>query len=274
MGPYFEQAPAYLAASGCAAIVNFPLWKAAAMGQSGFKLTSTTILGRYLESLQPPWRGVTGVVIGMTWARAAIFYGSDVGRQHLLHAGWTPEFATATPPMLISTLVQIVNQPIVRGSVMLQDPSTPNHTLRQALASVCASRGVAAMWHGTSAGILKAVPKYVTAVTVKEWMERSLEPPAAGQQMAGSSSTRSLLRSAKKSVVAGVAGAVLTNPLDVIRNEMFKTDLSLFEAVRQLSRDYPGGRWLVRGCDKNLVAVAVPVACTIFLTDVFSTALL
>ena len=33
-----------------------------------------------------------------------------------------------------------------------------------------------------------------------------------------------LRRSAVKSVAAGVAGAALTNPLDVIRNEMFKTD--------------------------------------------------
>ena len=30
-----------------------------------------------------------------------------------------------------------------------------------------------------------------------------------------------------------------------------------------------GPRWLARGLAKNVVAVAVPVACTIFLTDTF-----
>ena len=30
--------------------------------------------------------------------------------------------------------------------------------------------------------------------------------------------------SAAKSVAAGIAGAALTNPIDVIRNEMFKTE--------------------------------------------------
>lgn len=45
-----------------------------------------------------------------------------------------------------------------------------------------------------------------------------------------------LLRSAVKSVAAGIAGAVLTNPLDVIRNEMFKTDLPLIRTVQTLYR--------------------------------------
>ena len=42
-----------------------------------------------------------------------------------------------------------------------------------------------------------------------------------------------LARSAVKSCVAALAGAVLTNPLDVVRNEMFKTDLSLVATVRR-----------------------------------------
>ena len=71
-----------------------------------------------------------------------------------------------------------------------------------------------------------------------------------------------------KSVIAGVAGAVLTNPMDVIRNEMFKTDLSLVNTVRKLHGER-GMRFLWRGVVKNLTAVAVPIATAIFLTDVF-----
>jgi hypothetical protein len=54
----------------------------------------------------------------------------------------------------------------------------------------------------------------------------------------------------------------------VIRNEMFKTNLSLIDTVRQL-RAQTGWGFLSRGLGKNMLAVAIPVACTIFLTDVF-----
>jgi hypothetical protein len=64
-----------------------------------------------------------------------------------------------------------------------------------------------------STGILKTVPKYVTAVFVKDLMETWLEP-ADPQDRTGT-----LMRSAIKSVAAGAAGAGLTNPLDVLRNE-------------------------------------------------------
>lgn len=77
-----------------------------------------------------------------------------------------------------------------------------------------------------------------------------------------------LARSAVKSVIAGVAGAVLTNPMDVVRNEMFKTDLSLVDTVRKLHGEM-GMSFLARGVVKNLTAVAVPIATTIFLTDTF-----
>jgi len=53
----------------------------------------------------------------------------------------------------------------------------------------------------------------------------------------------------------GVAGAALTNPLDVIRNEMFKTNLSLIEAIRSLYSEL-GYNFLWRGISKNIVAVS------------------
>jgi hypothetical protein len=60
---------------------------------------------------------------------------------------------------------------------------------------------------------MKTVPKYVTAVFVKDFMEEHL--PAVDHN----DKTAVLLRSAVKSVTAGAAGAGLTNPLDVLRNE-------------------------------------------------------
>ena len=75
-----------------------------------------------------------------------------------------------------------------------------------------------------------------------------------------------LLRSAQKSVVAGVAGAALTNPLDVIRNKMFQTHEGLRATVHVLYQT-EGWRFLYKGLGKNLIAVAIPVACTIFFTD-------
>ena len=90
---------------------------------------------------------------------------------------------------------------------------------------------------------------------------------AADEQNEGEAAT--LARSGVKSCAAAVAGALITNPLDVIRNEMFKTDLGLVDAFRKLERDAPNWRWMARGADKNLVGVAVSVACTIFFTDLF-----
>ena len=62
-------------------------------------------------------------------------------------------------------------------------------------------------------GVLKTVPKYITAVLVKDWMEDYLPPADKNDHSA------TLKRSAIKSVSAGVVGAALTNPLDVLRNE-------------------------------------------------------
>lgn len=107
------------------------------------------------------------------------------------------------------------------------------------------------------------VPKYCTAVLVKDFMEQRLP------QVDPSSPTYDrdrLLRSAAKSATAGVAGAALTNPLDVIRNEMFKTNESLVATIRRLVNE-TGYGFCTRGMAKNMVAVAIPVGCTIFFTD-------
>ena len=100
---------------------------------------------------------------------------------------------------------------------------------------------------------------------MKDYFERTL-PPVDPESP--TKDRDKLLHSAIKSSAAGVAGAALTNPLDVIRNEMFKTNLGLIDAIRLLHNEL-GWNFLVRGMSKNLVAVSIPVASTIFFTDAF-----
>lgn len=47
---------------------------------------------------------------------------------------------------------------------------------------------------------------------------------------------------------------------------MFKTDLSLTDTIAKLRRE-EGLGFITRGVGKNLVAVAIPIAVTIFSTD-------
>ena len=61
--------------------VAYLQWRASAIAQSGFKIEGSSAMERYMKAvMQPPYRGISAVVLGMTWARAAIFYGSDSGK--------------------------------------------------------------------------------------------------------------------------------------------------------------------------------------------------
>jgi len=108
------------------------------------------------------------------------------------------------------------------------------------------------------------IPKYCTAILVKDFMEERL--PQVEDPSSPTYDRDRLIRSAAKSATAGIAGAALTNPLDVIRNEMFKTNESLVATIRRLVNE-TGYEFATRGMAKNLVAVAIPVGCTIFFTD-------
>lgn len=121
--------------------------------------------------------------------------------------------AQTLPPLIIGTIVQVVNMPLVRATITIQDPKSEMKNTWAALVYIYNSRGVAGLWHGVSAGILKTVPKYVTAIVVKDFMEDHLPHGDSKDK------TTQLTRSAIKAVTAGMAGAILTNPLDVIRNE-------------------------------------------------------
>jgi hypothetical protein len=142
----------------------------------------------------------------------------------------------------------------------VQDPASAYNSTWEAMRGIARSKGISKLWHGTSAGILKTVPKYCTAIAVKEGVESYLPRGATN------SHNEELYRSALKSVVAGVAGAALTNPLDVLRNEMFKTDLSVGMTFKKLIRE-EGAGFMTRGLGKNMTAVAIPIAITIFATD-------
>lgn len=211
----------YLGASMIAASINYPLWRASAIGQSGFTVATTRGLlasvppsmSPYVYAFAPPYKGLSAVVLGMTWARAAIFWGSDRGREILLAEEVVSEgWATVLPPLVVSTLVQCINMPIVRASITLQNPQSGLPTTAAAVKQIYNNHGMSGLWHGTSAGILKTVPKYCTAIVVKDYMEKYLP------QIDSSSPTADrdrLWRSATKSAVAGVAGAALTNPVSI-----------------------------------------------------------
>jgi hypothetical protein len=49
------------------AIVNFPLWKASAIAQAGFKTPpSSSFFRSWYLAMQPPYKGVGAVLLGMT----------------------------------------------------------------------------------------------------------------------------------------------------------------------------------------------------------------
>ena len=142
-----------------------------------------------------------------------ILLGSDIYKEVLIDQGIYGPIAQTTPPLVIGTIVQIINMPLVRATITIQNPNCELRNVREALVHIYKTRGVSGLWHGVSAGIMKTVPKYVTAVAVKDYMELKLphsDPSDRNGQM---------IRSAIKSTTAGIAGAVLTNPLDVLRNE-------------------------------------------------------
>jgi hypothetical protein len=248
------------------------LWRSAAIGQSGFRVAAMNVggvtvpqtLAPYVYGFLPPYKGMFMTVFGMTYARAAIFYFSDMGRGYMLEKNYSEAAATVAPPLVISTIVQVVNQPIVRATITLQDPAYDLPNVFQSIRHIYASHGISGLWHGTTAGVLKTVPKYCTAIAVKDIMESSVLPPA--DESSPTYQTDRLLRSAIKSATAGVAGAALTNPLDVIRNEQFKTHEGLRVTVKQLYQEMGFG-FLTRGLGKNMIAVALPVGCTIFFTE-------
>ena len=90
-------------ASFVAAIANFPLWRASARAQAGFKLEGNSHFSKYYNAVvQPPFRGVMATMVGMTWARGIIFYNAEYGKTLMLDRGFSNTMATTVPPMVSS----------------------------------------------------------------------------------------------------------------------------------------------------------------------------
>ena len=271
--PAKEYPKQYFAASALASAAGYPLWRAAAIGQSGFamhairigKFQVPTALTPYVYGFLPPYKGMVATVFGMTWARAAIFWMSDYGHDVMLKQGFSVSAATVVPPLAVSAMVQVMNQPIVRSTVTLQDPKYNLPNVFSSCRQIYSTHGIAGLWHGTTAGVLKTVPKYVTAIAVKDYMEDNLPQP---DPSSATYKQDRMLRSLIKSASAGIVGASLTNGLDVIRNEQFKTHTGIRDTTRKLYQEM-GISFLARGLGKNLIAVAMPIGMTIFFTDVF-----
>ena len=172
------------------------------------------MLVRYYKAVvHPPFRGVLATLFGMTWARAAIFFGADIGKDYCKALGMPSAVAQTLPTFLIGSFVQVANMPLVRATITIQDPTSTSTSVREALVQIYKNKGVAGLYHGVSAAIMKTVPKYITAVAVKDYMEEKLPLADPADKNAV------MMRSAIKAISAGVAGAALTNPLDVLRNE-------------------------------------------------------
>ena len=87
----------------------------------------------------------TATVFGMTWARAAIFWLSDYGHDVLLKQGYSVSTATVLPPLAVSAMVQVMNQPIVRSTVTLQDPKYNLPNALQSCKQIYNSHGIAGL---------------------------------------------------------------------------------------------------------------------------------
>ena len=154
----------YFGAAALAAAINYPLWRASALAQSGFAVPTTHFgqrlpasLAPYVVAFGPPYKGLFATVAGMTWARAAIFWGSDAGKAALLTAQAPELVATVVPPLAVSTAVQCINMPLVRATITIQNPASTLPSVPAALQYLWRHHGLASLWHGTSAGILKTV---------------------------------------------------------------------------------------------------------------------
>ena len=239
---------AYLVGSGLAATLSYPAWRLAAQRQSAFHVKAGLA-----NALKPPYKGMLSVVGGMTWARAFILYAGDAAQTH------DSLLVGASATTVASVFVQLVNQPLIRASITLQNPEAQTSGLGGTLLDIWQRQGVAGLWRGTSMGLAKTVPKYTSSVLIKHSVERN----AAYVEVERHSPVTAL---AVKGIVAGVGGAALTNPMDVVRNQMFKTDQRCLECLAAL-RTTHGSSWMWRGVGANAFSAGLPVALAVFAID-------
>eukprot|EP00804_Cyclotella_cryptica_P015715 CCRYP_013379-RA/>CCRYP_013379-RA protein AED:0.06 eAED:0.03 QI:0/-1/0/1/-1/0/1/0/165 len=123
---------------------------------------------------------------------------------------------------------------IFRATILLQNPESDVPNIRESLRQIYKSHGISGLWHGTSAGILKTVPKYFTTIFVKDYFEGVLQQFDPNRKH---KHRDTLIHSTFVSSATCVAGATLMNPLNVFCNEMFKTNLGPVDAARYLHNE-------------------------------------
>ncbi len=86
---------------------------------------------------------------GMTWAHAALFYELECGKDFLLRLNnncshnYFPSVVTSfLPSLVVSTVVQIVYQPLLRSTITLQNPSSEFTNIRQAMNHIFNQHGL------------------------------------------------------------------------------------------------------------------------------------
>jgi hypothetical protein len=68
--------------------------------------------------------------------------GSERGKIFLLQLGCYGPVAQVLPPLVIGTLVQCINMPLVRSTITIQNPKCELKTVSSALLHIYATRGV------------------------------------------------------------------------------------------------------------------------------------
>ena len=104
-----------------------------------------------ITSLNWNWNSMSAMVLLTEQARAAIFWGSDRGKE-LLDNSFPlirPIISTIVPPLFLSIGIQCVNQPIVRASITLQNPESDLPNIRRSVQSIYNNHGLKGLWHGT-----------------------------------------------------------------------------------------------------------------------------
>ena len=71
--------------------------------------------------------------------------------------------------------------PLIRTSIISQDPSSTS--IRASVKRVVTEEGVLGLWRGTTAGMMKTVPKYCTAVVVKDYIQKRYNPKREGREV-------------------------------------------------------------------------------------------
>lgn len=291
----------YLVASGLSALVGIPLWKAKILEQAGYQpiATATNVYdrensrkgfwSRYSEAIQPPYRGIVPAWTGMTVARAFIFYGSDRGKVILKQYNEKKEnqvkfsqfSLSIIPSITCSIIAQVMVNPLYRAGVLLQNPETPFKTAAETMFHIYKHEGFGGLWRGSSIGIIKTAPRYGSSLYIRDLVNNYFEKESfclENEKKIDNTLKKekgvNMYQSGVSSLAAGLAGAVLTNPLDVVRASIFKREgkerVSILKSVSELY-EKEGIKFLSRGLERNLISVAVPVTFTLFLSDLLAT---